>query len=179
MNAAIHDGYDIGWKLAWVLRGWAGTELLDSYEAERRPVAEHNAERSIDPNGSRREAHEELRVDLGGRVAHVCERAGAGRLNLDVLGPGLTLFTGPEAASWEDAAASAPGPLPIAAHRLDAIRARASGVRGGVRCSSAQTACRWARSPRPTAPGRRCTAVQAVIAGGGFRAHAAPELLAA
>lgn len=42
LNTAIRDGYDLGWKLAWVLRGWAGEELLDSYEAERRPVAEHN-----------------------------------------------------------------------------------------------------------------------------------------
>ena len=30
MNTAIHDGYDLGWKLAWVLRGWAGEALLDS-----------------------------------------------------------------------------------------------------------------------------------------------------
>ena len=37
MNTAIHDGHDLGWKLAWVLRGWAGPELLDSYESERRP----------------------------------------------------------------------------------------------------------------------------------------------
>ncbi len=40
MNSAIHDGHDLAWKLAWVLRGWAQPELLDSYERERRPVAE-------------------------------------------------------------------------------------------------------------------------------------------
>jgi hypothetical protein len=27
MNTAIRDGYDLGWKLAWVLRGWAGEDL--------------------------------------------------------------------------------------------------------------------------------------------------------
>ena len=43
MNTAIRDGHDLGWKLSWVLRGWAGDALLDTYEAERRPVAEHNA----------------------------------------------------------------------------------------------------------------------------------------
>ena len=37
LNLALHDGFDLGWKLAWVLRGWAGPALLDSYEAERRP----------------------------------------------------------------------------------------------------------------------------------------------
>ena len=71
MNTAIRDGYDLGWKLAWVLRGWAGEELLDSYEAERRPVAEHNGARGTDPNGSVRGAADELRVDLGGRIPHM------------------------------------------------------------------------------------------------------------
>ena len=70
MNTAIADGYDLGWKLAWVLNGWESAELLDTYEAERRPVAEHNVARSADPNGSLRTPEEELRVDLGGRIAH-------------------------------------------------------------------------------------------------------------
>jgi 2-polyprenyl-6-methoxyphenol hydroxylase-like FAD-dependent oxidoreductase len=49
MNTAIQDGHDLGWKLGWVLRGWAHPDLLDSYERERRPVAEHNVARSADP----------------------------------------------------------------------------------------------------------------------------------
>ncbi|TDP93916.1 aklavinone 12-hydroxylase RdmE [Labedaea rhizosphaerae] len=39
-NTAVQDGYDIAWKLAAVLNGHAGPGLLDSYEAERRPIAE-------------------------------------------------------------------------------------------------------------------------------------------
>jgi len=39
-NTAVQDGYDIAWKLAAVLKGEAGPELLDSYEAERRPYAQ-------------------------------------------------------------------------------------------------------------------------------------------
>jgi 2-polyprenyl-6-methoxyphenol hydroxylase-like FAD-dependent oxidoreductase len=70
MNLALHDGYDLGWRLAWVLRGWAGADLLDGYEAERRPIAEYTAARSADPNGSPRPAEQEVRADLGGRVAH-------------------------------------------------------------------------------------------------------------
>ena len=46
MNTAIHDAYDLGWKLAWTLRGWAPSALLDSYEAMRRPIGEHNVARS-------------------------------------------------------------------------------------------------------------------------------------
>ena len=65
MNSAIHDGFDLGWKLAWVLRGWADAALLDSYERERRPVVEHNAARSADPNGSERDVGRELHADLG------------------------------------------------------------------------------------------------------------------
>ncbi|MES2187791.1 MAG: FAD-dependent monooxygenase [Pseudomonadota bacterium] len=38
MNMGIADGVDLGWKLAAVLQGWGGGALLDSYEAERRPV---------------------------------------------------------------------------------------------------------------------------------------------
>ncbi|TPG38363.1 FAD-monooxygenase [Roseomonas nepalensis] len=38
MNLGISDGVDLGWKLAARLRGWGGEGLLDSYEAERRPV---------------------------------------------------------------------------------------------------------------------------------------------
>ena len=43
--------------------------LLGTYEAERRPVAAHNVARSADPDGTVRAAEEELRVDLGGRIA--------------------------------------------------------------------------------------------------------------
>ena len=40
MNTGIHDAYNLGWKLALVVSGAAPETLLDSYEAERRPVAE-------------------------------------------------------------------------------------------------------------------------------------------
>jgi len=39
MNLAIGDAFNVGWKLAAVANGQARAELLDSYEAERRPVA--------------------------------------------------------------------------------------------------------------------------------------------
>jgi hypothetical protein len=39
-NTCIGDAVNLGWKLAAVLQGWAPESLLDSYEAERRPVAQ-------------------------------------------------------------------------------------------------------------------------------------------
>jgi 2-polyprenyl-6-methoxyphenol hydroxylase-like FAD-dependent oxidoreductase len=40
MNCCMQDAFNLGWKLALVLRGQARAELLDTYEAERRPIAE-------------------------------------------------------------------------------------------------------------------------------------------
>ena len=40
MNTGLQDAFNLGWKLALVCRGEAGSALLDSYEPERRPVAE-------------------------------------------------------------------------------------------------------------------------------------------
>lgn len=38
MNTGLQDAANLGWKLAAVVNGWAGEELLDTYEAERKPV---------------------------------------------------------------------------------------------------------------------------------------------
>jgi 4-hydroxyisophthalate hydroxylase len=38
VNTGLEDARNLGWKLAAVVEGWAGDELLDSYDAERRPV---------------------------------------------------------------------------------------------------------------------------------------------
>ena len=42
MNSGIGDAVDLGWKLAAVLQGWGGARLVDSYDAERRPVGARN-----------------------------------------------------------------------------------------------------------------------------------------
>ncbi len=38
INTGFEDARNLGWKLAAALQGWAGEGLLDSYDAERRPV---------------------------------------------------------------------------------------------------------------------------------------------
>ena len=128
LNLALHDGYDLGWKLGWVLRGWAAPALLDSYEAERRPVAEYIAARSADPGGSRRTAEHEVRADLGARIAHVWTGE---RSTLDLLEPGLTLFAGRDESAWESAAAALATRVPVGVRLLDPIAARAVGAPGG------------------------------------------------
>ncbi|MGW9210191.1 FAD-dependent monooxygenase [Embleya sp. NPDC055664] len=47
MNTGIQDAHNLAWKLAAVLRGWAGEELLAGYEDERMPVARVNAAQSM------------------------------------------------------------------------------------------------------------------------------------
>jgi len=56
-NTGIQDGHNLAWKLALVLDGTAGPGLLESYDAERRAVAEFTVEQAytryvlrLDPN---------------------------------------------------------------------------------------------------------------------------------
>jgi 2-polyprenyl-6-methoxyphenol hydroxylase-like FAD-dependent oxidoreductase len=132
MNSALHDGHDVGWKLAWVLQGWAGPALLNSYEAERRPVAAHNVGRSADPAGTARGADQELHADLGGRIAHVwVEHQGALVSTIDLLGDGLTLFTDRDDGRWRRAIAGLVPVPQVIARPLDPIAARAVGIGEG------------------------------------------------
>lgn len=43
MNTGIQDGYNLAWKLAWVLTGSSSIELLNTYNEERLPNAENLA----------------------------------------------------------------------------------------------------------------------------------------
>ncbi|WP_395293123.1 FAD-dependent oxidoreductase [Kitasatospora hibisci] len=45
-NTGIQDAHNLAWKLAAVLCGWAGPELLESYGRERQPVARVTSERA-------------------------------------------------------------------------------------------------------------------------------------
>lgn len=47
MNTGIQDAYNLAWKLALVVAGAAPAALLDSYEAERRPVGEEVIARTL------------------------------------------------------------------------------------------------------------------------------------
>jgi 2-polyprenyl-6-methoxyphenol hydroxylase-like FAD-dependent oxidoreductase len=52
MNTGIGDAVDIAWKLAAVLQGWGGAYLLDSYTAERKPIAMINVNEAAEMRAS-------------------------------------------------------------------------------------------------------------------------------
>ena len=45
-NTGIHDAHNLAWKLALVLKGLAGPELLATYEQERRPAGKFTVEQA-------------------------------------------------------------------------------------------------------------------------------------
>ena len=131
MNTAIQDGVALGWRLAWVLRGWADERLLHSYESTRRPVGLRNTERSatVEPRDNSRDYVD----DLAGRIAHAwVGRDGSVVSTLDLVGPGLTLITGPAGRPWSqavaDLAATAGHAVPVAVQGVDDHAATVLGI---------------------------------------------------
>jgi 2-polyprenyl-6-methoxyphenol hydroxylase-like FAD-dependent oxidoreductase len=68
MNTGLQDAFNLGWKLALVCSGVSGAELLDSYEVERRPVAQ-----LVVDSGDAAEARQALTAadDRAARDAHI------------------------------------------------------------------------------------------------------------
>ena len=51
MNMGIADAVDVGWKLAAILQGWGGPNLLASYTPERRPMHHKVIEEAVANTG--------------------------------------------------------------------------------------------------------------------------------
>jgi 2,4-dichlorophenol 6-monooxygenase len=51
LNTGIGDAQNVAWKISAVLKGQADATLLDTYEVERRPVAQMNSEQSLENAG--------------------------------------------------------------------------------------------------------------------------------
>ena len=125
---AVRDGIDLGWRLAWVVRGWAAQSFLSTYETECRPVVADSVMRAADPESGCRAVISEMQQDLGGRIPHAW--VGPGTSTLDLVGPGLTLFTA-DPAEWAAAVTEVDRwcPLPITVAPLPARTAHAIGLR--------------------------------------------------
>jgi 2-polyprenyl-6-methoxyphenol hydroxylase-like FAD-dependent oxidoreductase len=65
MNSGIGDAIDLSWKLAATLHGWGGSDLLRSYEVERRQVGERNVGASRYATLGRRQWRAMWRENIG------------------------------------------------------------------------------------------------------------------
>lgn len=138
LNTSVQDAYNLGWKLAAVLCG-TDDELLDSYEVERRPVAEEVlglSSRLLDAgkSGEVRRGREVHQLDIGYRQSSLALgsasrshglRAGDRAPDAPVLGAAgqpsrlFQLFAGPHwtlLVNGQRSVASRPG---LHIHRLD------------------------------------------------------------
>lgn len=160
-SLGIQDGHNLAWKLAAVLAGTAGSELLDTYQSERQPVAwmtleqtmammqERTGDHGVD--GSTDDAYattvfgyrygpgapvapEQLSGEPGTRAPHVeLPGVGAAASTLDLYGRHLVLLTGPDGEGWTTAAIDVTERtgVPLRVHRGDERVTAAHGVRGG------------------------------------------------
>ncbi|MEV6773334.1 FAD-dependent oxidoreductase [Nocardia sp. NPDC051030] len=78
LNTGVADGHNLAWKLAAVIHGHAGDGLLDTYEAERRPVALMTTDQAM-----RRLADAKLHWDSSPET--VAARIAGGVLNAPVV----------------------------------------------------------------------------------------------
>jgi hypothetical protein len=130
MNTAIHSAHNLMWKLAAVLSGTAGENLLATYEPERRPSGERNLLRSLGQlqgvsgvaadmgvvyssgavvAGAETERPAVIEptgpICVGSRAPHVWVDVRGDRMStLDLFGTHLVLLTGADSAAWHHAA---------------------------------------------------------------------------
>ena len=64
MNTGHGDAVDLAWKLAATIHGWGGSKLLDSYEAERRPIGARNIAASRKAATGRQKWRDMWRADV-------------------------------------------------------------------------------------------------------------------
>ena len=91
MNSGLQDAFNLAWKLALVCQGHCAPALLDSYEAERRPVAEmitasgdavEHAQTVTDP-AERRARDETLRAVFADPTSRHHEAIAEAELDID------------------------------------------------------------------------------------------------
>jgi 4-hydroxyisophthalate hydroxylase len=100
INTGFEDAANLGWKLAAELSGWGGPGLLDSYDAERRPVFESIArdfiEKSISDDRDFLAAFDPVRDRVSFEAA-LKERSSGARAEVSCFEPnyeGSPLVTG-------------------------------------------------------------------------------------
>lgn len=141
LNTSVQDAYNLGWKLAAVLRGEAGDRLLDSYEAERLPIAADVLRLSTGVHrGEVRRGRATQQLDLGYRDSPLSVDTRAGRpdeaLHAGDRAPdgrrgGVRLFDAFRGPHWTLLAVGTETPLPplrVPTIRIPAYEAYGAGV---------------------------------------------------
>lgn len=75
MNTGIAEAVDLSWKIAATLEGWGGDALLDSYDAERRPVAIRNARQASENLAAMRSVQTDEHLLDGGEIGDAARRS--------------------------------------------------------------------------------------------------------
>lgn len=107
LNLGVQDAFNLGWKLAAELAGWAPADLLDTYGSERRPVADDvltlTRAQSVllcpdpGPQAVRRLFSELMRFDDVARF--LGERIASTGIRYDIGGPGAAVDSGSDEGS--------------------------------------------------------------------------------
>ncbi|KAI0364367.1 hypothetical protein BV20DRAFT_974565 [Pilatotrama ljubarskyi] len=102
MNAALGDTHNLGWKLAYVLKGWAKRTLLQTYESERRKFAQDLIE--FDKKWSKLFTSKAKSLDNPDGVSHEQFLAMAETFNGFMSGIGIrygpSIIVNPQYQSW-------------------------------------------------------------------------------
>ena len=99
MNSGLQDAHNLAWKLALVCKGAADARILDSYEAERRPVAERvvaageDAERVqiVPAEEDRRQRDIAMRAALADPATKHHEAVAEAELDIDYAGSPIVM----------------------------------------------------------------------------------------
>lgn len=99
MNSGLQDAYNLAWKLALVCQGHCAPALLDSYEAERRPVAlavtasgdEFERAQDLTDPAERHARDEALRAAFADPTTRHHEAIAEAELDIDYRGSPLAL----------------------------------------------------------------------------------------
>ena len=85
MNTGLDSAHNLAWKVGAVVSGWADPALLDSYEVERRAVAEANVAYSARRGSGMMKMVEAVRAgDLDTVRAGIAARPAGGRQGMDL-----------------------------------------------------------------------------------------------
>ncbi len=113
LNNGILDGINIGWKLAYVIKGWARDALLDSYDHERRQATLDvfdKSEKSTQFMTPRTRGYSIMRdAALSLALDHEFASAFANPRNMTPYEYTDSPLTGADTTSWDDATTATPG----------------------------------------------------------------------